>query len=266
MTTETTNGTGSMGSDAERRMRRWLRTERYRERIDHHPEAEMPAQLGPYLTLSRETGTGAAEIAHLVGEQLGWDVLDREMLDSLAEQYHLPRNILDVVDETRASWLHEAFNKLMNPDTISQSLYLKRLGHVLVAAASHGHVIVVGRGAQFLLPPESGFSVRLVASEKYRIDRLAQVEGISHEAARRLMEERDRGRRELVQRFFHRDVGDPHLYDMVINVGDLGPSMTAEMLVGAVKTWMQGKSRGWSDASLRSRAEAHVLSGRPPGR
>jgi hypothetical protein len=43
----------------------------------------------------------------------------------------------------------------------------------------------------------------------------------------------DRGRREFVQWFFRKDVTDAHLYDMVLNVGQLGPTAAADLIVEA---------------------------------
>ncbi len=46
-----------------------------------------PVEVGPYLAVSRESGTGGGQSARLVGEMVGWEVLDRELLDCLAELY-----------------------------------------------------------------------------------------------------------------------------------------------------------------------------------
>jgi cytidylate kinase len=46
--------------------------------------------------------------------------------------------------------------------------------------------------------------------------------GMSVGDARRYMVDLDKGRREFVERFFHRDIADPHQYDLVINVDRLG--------------------------------------------
>ena len=43
----------------------------------------------------------------------------------------------------------------------------------------------------------------------------------------------DRGRREFVARYFHHDIDDPHLYDLVINVERFGPEAVAEKIVEA---------------------------------
>ncbi len=59
-----------------------------------------PANVGPYLAISRESGTGGGQIARLVGEMTGWAVLDRELLECLAELYRTSPAVLNLVDET----------------------------------------------------------------------------------------------------------------------------------------------------------------------
>jgi len=201
------------------------------------------ARIGPYLTISREEGAGASEIAKRVGDSLGWEVLDRELLDFMAEHYHLPRNVLEFVDETTANWLHEAFSNLIDRRVISQQTYVKRLGHIVLLAAYHGKVVLVGRGAQFLLPPDRGLTVRILAPEKYRIEQIMQRHGMTSEVARKFIEERERGRRDFVSRYFHQDHANPHLYDLVVNVAKYGPVATAELIVAAVRCWLRDLDR-----------------------
>ncbi len=57
---------------------------------------------------------------------------------------------------------------------------------------------------------------------------------LSEPDARRYMHEVDQGRREFVQRFFHHDITDPHLYDMVINTEGFGIEGAAEEIIAAM--------------------------------
>jgi cytidylate kinase len=36
-----------------------------------------------------------------------------------------------------------------------------------------------------------------------------------------------------VKRYFHHDVADPHLYDLVINLTDITPAAAAELILAA---------------------------------
>jgi cytidylate kinase len=94
--------------------------------------------------------------------------------------------------------------------------------------------VLVGRGAQFLLPRDKGLAVRLIAPLGYRVEEVMRREGLDQTEACRLIEEADRGRRDFARRYFQKDIGDPHLYDLVLNVERLGPAAVVQQIVAAV--------------------------------
>ena len=51
--------------------------------------------------------------------------------------------------------------------------------------------------------------------------------------AREYLREVDRGRAEFVKQFFRRDIADPQLYDLIINVERFDPDITADAIVRA---------------------------------
>jgi cytidylate kinase len=87
---------------AERQMRRCLMMQEIEQRLEREHADELAERLGPYIAISREAGAGGSQIAQWVGEKLGWEVMDSKLLDFMAQRYHLPRDILDVVDEELA--------------------------------------------------------------------------------------------------------------------------------------------------------------------
>jgi cytidylate kinase len=84
------------------------------------------------------------------------------------------------------------------------------------------------------LPREKVLAVRLVAPEGFRLKRIMQSTKLGEREALRYMHELDRGRREFVQRFFHHDITDPHLYDLLINTERLGIEGAAEEIIAAL--------------------------------
>jgi cytidylate kinase len=212
-------------------MRMWaLRLE---SQPQHEPQraAESPRQLiYPYIAISRETGIDAAGIAELVASKLGWKVLDSELLDYIAEHYGVSRLALDYVDERAASWFHETFGKWLDEQLVSQAEYVSRLGTAVLLAAQHESTIFVGRGAQFILPRESGFSVRLIAPRKQRIQRIMERRQCSQHEAEKFVDESDHGRAEFVRRYFQHEVANPHLYDLLINLERTPRDAAAELI------------------------------------
>jgi cytidylate kinase len=225
-----------MMATAERQMQAWARMQEIAERKARAGCAEaISRRAKEHITISREAGAGGSEIAELVGQKLGWEVLDKALIDRVANRYRLSRPVLEAVDETSASFAYDTLWSWLDPQVVSHEKYLTRLSRVLSAAAQRNHLIVVGRGGQFILPRQQVLAVRLVASEKYRVNRLMKANQLDAARARRLMEDLERGRRAFVQHFFHHDITDPHLYDLVINVDSFGPECTAELIICALR-------------------------------
>ena len=173
-------------------------------------------------------------IGQCVGERLGWKVFDRNLLDCVAERFHLPRLMLDLVDETRSNWVYDVLGTWMDRKLVPHEKYVACLGRVVLSAARAGHAVFVGRGAQFLLPRKELLAVRLVASPRYRTQEIMKHLGMNESDAQRYIAEVDQGRREFVDRFFHHDITDPHLYDMVINVERCGQTKAVSEILAAV--------------------------------
>jgi cytidylate kinase len=219
---------------AERQMQAWSYAKRLADhKLTAHGPHSLRMTVGPYISISREAGAGGEEVAGRVAQRLGWEVMDKNLLDEVARRYHLSKSRLRLVDETTSNWVHDMLGPWADPQIVPHEKYLVRLARVVRAAAQRGNVIFVGRGAPFLLPRDHGLAVRIIADEKYRVDQTMRSEGLDETAARRRIGEIDRGRREFVQRFFHRNPDDPHLYDLVIRTDRLGVEGAADLIVAA---------------------------------
>ncbi|OHB84810.1 MAG: hypothetical protein A2V98_08870 [Planctomycetes bacterium RBG_16_64_12] len=219
---------------AERQMQAWALTQQIAERtlrVDR--PAKRADQLGEFITISRESGACGSQIAALVGRKLGWEVLDKNLLDRVADRSNLSRLRLEFVDETTADWASGLFSTWLDPKSVPHHKYVVQLGRIVLATARRGNAVFVGRGAQFLLPRAQGLSVRIIAPRTYRIQEIMRRHGFSAARAGRFIDSVDRGRREFVERFFHRDINDPHLYDLVINVDRFGLETVADKIVDA---------------------------------
>jgi len=219
----------------ERAVKRQMHWRNLMDRLADEVEArrtaeELGPQLGPYITISRQCGAGGSEIGRLLGEKLGWQVLDKQIVEFMAERFRLDRNILGMLDETKTNWINETLGSLLDSHLISQDAYVAHLGKVLLLACYQGEVVIVGRGAQFLLPRDRGLAVRVVACEQDRLERVRQRSDFSEQQARSEMTEVDKGRDAFVHRYFRRDVSDPELYDLVVNSSSFGFDKAAEVI------------------------------------
>ncbi len=226
---------------AEQRVQEWsLKLEAQRRRMEQQASSSLPMEVHPYVAISREAGAGAGSIAIRVGDLLGWDVLHRELLDHMADKYNLRRDLLNMIDEKTSNWLIEVFGKWLDPRLVTRSEYIVHLGEMVLLAAQHANTVFVGRGAQFFLPPEKGLSVYIVAPLPMRIRHLCRVLNCSEAEARRLIRETDKGRQDLIKSAFNHQVGDPHLYDLVINRVHTSEEEAAELIAQQCRSRFSG--------------------------
>jgi hypothetical protein len=220
-------------------IRRWASDE---PRFDATVLSSWPAnqpQLGPCLFVSRQTGAGGSEIARRAANCLGWHLLDKEILDQLSSQYGMSRVMLDVVDEKKVAWLADMLNGWFEGKGFSQLAYVHRLHRLFVAAAQRGNVVIVGRGARFMLPRRAGFSVRIIAPLEERIREIVARLGLSAGEARAYIQRMDKLRDDFLESFFHHEARDPAVHDLVINTEQLGAENSLDLLHSAVHAWLK---------------------------
>ncbi|KLU05757.1 pyrimidine-ribonucleotide metabolism [Rhodopirellula islandica] len=217
---------------ADERVLKWIHAEHNQ---DEASQADTSKRLGPFITISREAGAGGSELAGLVAEKLHWDLLDNEIVDFMEQHYGTPRCLIQRVDEKHENWLSEILTSRIGGLGFSESTYTHRVSKLVLLAASHGNVVIVGRGAKYLLPPEQGLSVRVVAPLNSRIQRVMSQHDLSEKEARHWVANKDRQRQNYIRGHFHQDESDPHLYDLVLNVGIVSLEEAAEIVVDSAR-------------------------------
>ena len=183
------------------------------------------------ITLSREYGAGAGDLAQRLGAALGWPVLDAGIPLAVAQRLGIPEDSLDEWDEHAPNFLESVGNALLlgSPEILIDPEYARRpvarevadaTRAVLLELTATPPVIVVGHGAQVLLGDRPRtLHLRLVAPIEVRARRVMERRRCSGQEAIAICDSVDRDRVHYVQQFLHRDVRDPLLYAMQINTG-----------------------------------------------
>jgi cytidylate kinase len=99
----------------------------------------------------------------------------------------------------------------------------------------HGRAVIVGRGANFILPPEGIFRVRILAPLEMRVQNVARDFGVPVEEAKRRVLRTESARRAFVRKYFHADIADPVNYDLMINTGALSIEAAEKTVMGALE-------------------------------
>lgn len=207
------------------------------------------------VTLSRQYGSGADDVAARVCDMLGYRFFDKGMMARMASEFGLtPENIVDFSEESYEvrSFLHRfrgprvvAQYKVWREDPTGRRIAeMEQLDEVQAitmaqgmvrAAYENDNVVILGRGGQAILEDEPGvLHVRIEAPLDARVQRIQEQESVSQRAAQRTTDTRDRAAADYLKRFHSIDWSDPTLYHLVINTGRVDTEAAARLIVNAV--------------------------------
>lgn len=198
------------------------------------------------ITIEREFGCGASEIARSVARRLGWSLWDERLTQEIARLTKSTPQAVEqrewradpVVYKVFKDFLRGAFEGGLPPTARLSLLDARRIADVseiaVKTAFSSGPAVIVGRGAQHFLHDRSDvFHVFLYASRDRKIRRVI-ARGVTENNAIEQVDTTDKARAAFVRQYFRRNWPDPHLYHAMFNT-DMGESCAAEMLLLCVK-------------------------------
>lgn len=204
------------------------------------------------ITIEREFGCGASEIAAQLAELLGWRLWDHELTEEIAR---LTNSTPQAVEEREwkndpavyrvfKSFLRGAFEGGLPPTERLELLDARRIATVSELAVDHalsgGPCVIVGRGSQYFLRNRKDvFRAFLYASRTSKIQRLIKA-GTAQERAITEVDTIDRDRAAFVKRYLKLNWPEYHLYDAMFNT-ERGDSYVAEMLFAASNRLLDGR-------------------------
>ena len=190
--------------------------------------------FGPCLLFSRECESGASDLAREVGKRLGWNVFDSQIVDEIARASHSHQRLVESVDEHVQSYWEQTWRQLLL-NGMPDEAYLRHLQQVILALGHQGDVVIVGRGAQFFLPPQSAVRIRMIAPLEFRAKRLAERAGLSFEQARAKVSRTDQERESFNRKVFGKRIGDPVHHDLIINTSEISSNGAVELALTALE-------------------------------
>jgi cytidylate kinase len=193
------------------------------------------------VAVSRESGARGGTIARRVGRQLGWSIYDQELLEFMAQDTVARQGILDNLPTAARDQVEARVQSLLREEVMSQHPSIVDLARVVLALGTQGQVVLLGRGAGCILPPETTLHVRIVAPLAARIGYMSQWMRLSLEEAAERVRVRDERRAEFLMTHFHHEPGEVHQYDLVLNSSLLGEELCAELIVHAVRSRTAGQ-------------------------
>ena len=204
------------------------------------------------ITISREYGGGGGEIASRLAKRLGWDLIDHAIVERTARVLGTSLEEAEAHDESTQGIVSQALNSLLylSPATLasapleaflSDEDYSRTRDRIVRAAAARGHVVIVGRASQVILADlRDVLRVRVIASFEKRVAYVMQREGVDRHAAESRIHKKDHERAKSLEKEYHHNPGDAHLYDLVLNTSLLD----LESAVDIICFTLQQKAKG----------------------
>ena len=186
------------------------------------------------ITISREPGSGGRVVAKQLAAKLDFKVFHQEVLLEIAKRADVSDKLLATLDEKGLTVLEDCISALVYDRHLWPDEYLKHLMKVIGAIGEQGSTIIVGRGANFVVPLQNRLRVRIVAPQKVRIANVARIFEVTTEDARRRIIRTESDRRAFIRKYFNADITDPINYDVVINTGGLEMDKAVEAVIAAL--------------------------------
>ena len=207
-----------------------------RLRIEQKKKAEgYPPR--PCITISRDPGSGGTKVARRLAQDLGMDIMGSKIIQQIAERADISEKVIASLDEKefrrRDFWIDSMFlTRHIWPDE-----YLRYLTKVIGTIGKQGNAIIIGRGGQFILPPEETFRVRLIAPQEIRIRNVMRDSATDFENAKRYVYKTEADRNAFHHKHFRADWMDPGYYDLIVNTGPLGIEGAVAVVRAAFAEW-----------------------------
>ncbi|MBU0985159.1 MAG: cytidylate kinase-like family protein [candidate division Zixibacteria bacterium] len=212
-----------------RQLRKWELEQR-----DHADEPEVRPAPEPIVTISRQTGSRGSYFGSRLALKLGYQRLHREAIDAVCKSSGYRRRIIESLDNRFRNGLELAVETILTGQAVDHSDYTRNLCKVVLSMSRLGGVVLMGRGGNFILGPDTGLHIRVVCPEAKRIENLMKYKGLSHDDASREIQTSDENRRHFIQKVFDADIDDPHNYDLVLNTAFIDVEELVETTVTAI--------------------------------
>jgi len=210
------------------------------------------------VTISRQAGSGAHAVAETLamhlqahdqehnGENRPWTVFDRNLVETVLHDHHLPARLSKFMPEDRVSQISDALDEICGLHPPSASL-VDKMAETILRLAELGNVILIGRGAHIVTSRLNYvFHVRLVGSLEKRAEHIQKTQRLDRKAALSFIHHEDMGRRRYLSKYYGKDIDDPLLYHMAINTDLIGHAQAAKIIAESMFTTRRSSDRSTS--------------------
>jgi cytidylate kinase len=197
----------------------------------------------PVITISRQFGAGGKTLTDQLAARLGYGVANEEIIDKLAQSTKLS------TDSIRSFEVEEDGKFQVTPSTgfirrifdtsknfMDEQQYVKLLNRLIPQIADKGNIIILGRGAQFILQDRKDVvHILLLADETDRVKFMQAHYDLTLEDAHQAVIKQGKRRLKLMKLFNSADYDQPVHYDLVLNMSKLNIDRAVDLICTLVE-------------------------------
>ncbi len=189
----------------------------------------------PFITVSREPGSGGKLIARRLAEHLNYKFYNKEIIDRMSKNRETANEYLEHYDEKESSMIDDFLTGFVHPQLVTQDKFVKELIYFINNLTLKGKCVILGRGANFFTDHKFGFHVRLTAPFDYCVEKTIKYEHLSHSKAVERVKQVSRERKHFVQKYFSAHIDNSEYYDLVLNREHYSIGEAIEIILHAFK-------------------------------
>jgi len=181
------------------------------------------------VTISRQAGSSGEDVARILSAKTGYELIDGEKV------HHLAADCDEEYKDACSAFEAETFSGFFERLVFNRSSYRSLFESLNLELASRDNVILLGRGAQFVLRTMPGiFFARIVAPFDIRARTILAQKNLPERESLEYLRNQDERRRAMLKSIYRDDIDDPLLYDLVLNSANYKAEAAAEIMEKAI--------------------------------
>ena len=197
------------------------------------------------ITIGRQYGSGGAEVGKKLGQRLGLDVYDKEILKMTSDESGIRESYFHLADERAGkrllykivqSMIPENSPPSMGADMVSEDNLFRFQSGVIKKLAQEESCIFIGRCADHVLAgTENLIRVFIYADMDARVNRIREKGYYKEEEILKNIRRMDKARREYHRYYTGKDWEDMGNYDIMLDSSKLGTDGCVECILAYLK-------------------------------
>jgi len=196
------------------------------------------------ISISRQFGSGGGLIGSRLAKRLGFLYMDREIVMETAKKLNVPYEEIASYDESYETFWGSLLTSFQYGDysftpaeyVPSDEIVHRAESEIILEAAKSSSIVVVGRGANFVLKEEPNLvSIYVHGDEASRVERVKKAFQANQQESLKMMQKTDALRENYVQKFLGHSSYDLRYYDLTLDTTHLSLEKTEELIIEYLK-------------------------------